>query len=72
MSIVMKKLVTYKNVICKTYKLDKYQPFLTDSKATLHRKKILLCVWWYSRGVIYYEKLKANLTLIVKRYFNQL
>ena len=25
-----------------------------------HRKKLLLCIWWYQLGVVYYELLKPN------------
>lgn len=66
------KWVTYKNIVPKKQWLDKDEPPLPDPKAKIHDKKILLCVWWDCRGIIYHELLKPNLTINADRYAQQL
>ena len=44
----------------------------TTPKASLHPKKVMLCVWWDWRGVLYYELLLGNQTINSNRYFSQL
>ncbi|GFX10795.1 histone-lysine N-methyltransferase SETMAR [Trichonephila clavipes] len=52
--------------------LDKDEPPLPDSKANIHGKKLLLCVWWDCRGIIYHELLKPNVTITADRYVQKL
>ncbi|KAG5670126.1 hypothetical protein PVAND_000408 [Polypedilum vanderplanki] len=42
------------------------------SKAALHPKKIMLCLWWDIHGVIYYELLPPNETINAQKYQAQL
>ncbi|GBP65346.1 Mariner Mos1 transposase [Eumeta japonica] len=42
------------------------------AKQNIHGSKLLLCIWWDQRGVIYYEHLKPNETITGDRYRLQL
>lgn len=44
----------------------------TAAKAGLHPKKVMLCIWWDYKGVIYYELLPENETITSKIYCEQL
>jgi len=45
----------------------------STAKPNIHRKKnSLLCIWWDQLGVVYYELLKPNETIIVVLYWTQL
>ena len=41
-------------------------------KPELHRKKVMLCVWWDIKGVVYYEVLKPKETINADLYSKQL
>ena len=46
-----------------------------DSKveiSTIHGSKVILCIWWDQKGVIYYELLKPEKTITGERYRTQL
>ena len=32
----------------------------STTKPNIHRKKLLLCIWWDQLGIVYYELLKPN------------
>ena len=34
--------------------------YLSATKAGLHPKKVMLCIWWDWKGVLYYEFLLEN------------
>lgn len=42
------------------------------SKAGLHPVKVLLCVWWDAKGIIYYELLQQGQTIDADKYCDQL
>lgn len=42
------------------------------SKRDIHGKKVMLCVWWDTKGIIYYELLEPNQTVNADRYSSQL
>jgi [histone H3]-lysine36 N-dimethyltransferase SETMAR len=42
------------------------------SKANIHGKKVLLCIWWDQKGILYYELLKPGQTVTGDRYNEQL
>ena len=41
-------------------------------KRNIHVSKIILCIWWDQRGIIYYELLKPSETITGDRYRLQL
>ena len=41
-------------------------------KAGLHPKKVMLCMWWDWKGVLYYELLPENQTIHSNKYCSQL
>lgn len=48
------------------------QPSTSVAKLNIHGSKLLLCIWWDQRGVIYYELLKPKETITGDRYRLQL
>ena len=48
------------------------QPSTSTAKSNIHGSKLMLCIWWDQRGVIYYELLKPNETITAERYRTQL
>ena len=48
------------------------EPPPTTPKASLHPKKVMLCIWWDWKGVFYYELLPENQTINSNRYCSQL
>ena len=45
---------------------------LVIPKAGLHPKKVMLCVWWDWKGILYYELLSNNQTINSEKYCSQL
>ena len=41
-------------------------------KPELHPRKVMLCVWWNSRGIVYHELLPRNMTVTAEVYCQQL
>ena len=41
-------------------------------KAGLHPKKVMLCIWWYWKGVLYYKLLLENQRINSNKYCSQL
>lgn len=66
------KWVLYLNVRRKRQWLDPAEEPLRDAKPDLHQKKVLLCIWWDIRGVIYFELLDSNTTIKADVYSYQL
>ena len=44
----------------------------TTPKAGLHPKKVMLCIWWDWKGVLYYELLPKNQRIHSNKYCSQL
>ena len=53
--------------MAETWKKDMQTP-----KKEIHDKKIMLSVWWNTRGVIYWELLPNDATMISDLYCQQL
>ena len=47
-------------------------PGPSTPKWNIHASKIMLCIWWDQRGIIYYELLKPSETITGDRYWLQL
>lgn len=41
-------------------------------KRNIHGAKVMLCIWWDSKGVVYYELLKPSQTVTAELYKEQL
>ncbi len=66
------KWVCYVNVCRRTQWLDPGQQPFQDIKPDLHPKKIILCIWWDMKGIIYFELLDAHKTINANVYSQQL
>lgn len=66
------KWLYYDNPVNKKQWLDRDQAPLLCPKPELHRKKVMLCVWWDIKGVVYYELLEPNKTINADLYSKQL
>jgi histone-lysine N-methyltransferase SETMAR len=45
---------------------------LPEAKDDLHPRKVMLCVWWDCRGIVYYELLEHNMTITSEIYSDQM
>ena len=50
--------------------MNHHQPHQTI--VSLHPKKVMLCIWWDWKGVLYYELLLENRTVNSNKYYSQL
>ena len=69
------KWIVYNNVnrkISKDQRKAHYEPAQIISKAELHKKKIILSIWWDYKGVVYFELLPNNRTTNSDVYCQQL
>lgn len=66
------KWVLYNNAVRKKSWGKRSDPPLTTPKAGLHPKKVMLCIWWDWKGVLYYELLPPNQTIDSAVYCSQL
>ena len=66
------KWVYYENPQRKRSLVDAGQPSTSTPKPNLHSKKLLLCIWWDMKGVLYYELLKPGETITAQRYSGHL
>ena len=48
------------------------EPPLPTLKTGLHPKKVMLCIWWDWKGVLYYELLLENQMINPNKYCSQL
>ena len=48
------------------------EPPPTTPKAGLHPKKVMVCIWWDWKGVLYYQLLLENQTINSNKYRSQL
>ena len=54
-------------IICETRPTSQ-----SNAEPNIHGAKIMLCIWWDQKGVLYYELLKPGETIIGERYRTQL
>ena len=66
------KWILYNNVEWKRVWGKQNEPPPTTPKAGLHPKKVMLCIWWDWKGVLYYELLLENQTINPNKYCSQL
>ena len=66
------KWIDYNNVNRKRSWSKNDEPAQTISKAELHQKKIMLSIWWYYKGVGYFELFPNNRTINSDVYCQQL
>ena len=66
------KWILYNNVERKRSWGKRNEPPPTTPKASLHPKKVMLCIWWDWKGVLYYELLLENQTINSNKYCAQL
>ena len=66
------KWILYNNVEWKRSWGKQNEPPPTTPKASLHPKKVMLCIWWDWNGVLYYELLQENQTINYNKYCSQL
>ena len=48
------------------------QPAKSTAKPNIHSAKVMLCIWWDQKGVLYYELLNPGETINGERYRTQL
>jgi len=66
------KWIYYENPGNRKQWLDPGQPSISTPKPEIHRKKVMLCVWWDMKGILYYELLEQPQTVNAERYGQQL
>ena len=66
------KWVYYDNPKRKAAYVDPGQPGPSQPKRDIHCQKVMLCIWWDQKGVVYYELLKPDETVTADRYRRQL
>ena len=66
------KWIYYDNPTNKKQWLSPCQSATASPKPDIHRKKVMLCVWWDIKGIIYYELLEPKQTINAERYSQQL
>ena len=58
--------------LIENHDLSLTEPAQISSKAELHKKKIMLLIWWDFKGVMYFELLPRNQTINLDVYYQQL
>ena len=66
------KWILYSNVEQKRSWGKRNEPPPTTPKAGLHPEKVMLCMWWDWKGVLYYEHLPENQRINCNKYYSQL
>ena len=66
------KWILYNNMEWKRSWGKRNEPPLTTPKASLHPKKVMLCMWWDWKGVLYQDLLPENQRINSNKYCCQL
>ena len=66
------KWCMYTNVRRRRSWTDAASPPATTAKAEMHQRKVMLSVWWDSKGIVYWELLPQNVTVTSQVYCTQL
>ena len=66
------KWVVHDNVVRKRSWSKRDELTQSTSKADIHQNKIMLSVWWDWKGIVYFEQLPKNQTIISNVYCRQL
>lgn len=66
------KWIYYDNPKRKKSYVKPGQPAKSTPKPNIHGSKVMLCIWWDQKGVVYYELLKAGETITAELYRTQL
>ena len=66
------KWMLYNNVEQKRLWGKRNEPPPTTPKASLHPKKVMFCIWWDWKRVLYYELLLENQMINSNKYCSQL
>ena len=66
------KWIYYDNSVNKKQWLSINQASLHTPKPEIHQKKVMLCVWWDQKGIIYWELLEPKQTVTANVYSQQL
>lgn len=66
------KWIRYDNATRKRQWLDAGEPLKPTPKSDLHGKKVMFCVWWNSKGLMYFEVLDLGQTVTADLYQDQL
>ena len=67
-----KKWILYDNPKRKKSYVKPGQPAKSTAKPNIHGAKVMLCIWWDQKGVLYYELPKPSETTNGERYRTQL
>ena len=70
--MVNENWILYNNVEWKRQWGKGNEPPPDTPKTGLHPKKVMLCIWWDWKGVLYYELLLVNKTINSNKYCSQL
>ena len=66
------KWIYYDNSKRKKSYVKPGQPAKSTAKPNIYGAKVMLCIWWDQKGVLYYELLKPSETINGERYQTQL
>ena len=66
------KLVLYNNQRWRTQWLDQEETQKHLPKPNLHQKKVMVSVWWFYAGLIYYSFLNPGETITSEKYVQQI
>ena len=66
------KWINYDNRKCNKLYVKPGQSAKATAKLNIHGAKVMLCIWWKQKRVLYYELLKPGETINGERYRTQL
>ena len=66
------KYICYMNPKRKKSWVDPSKPSISTPKQKIHMNKVLLCILWDMKGILYYELLETGQTVTAERYSRQL